>query len=1270
MDFYKIKEKVKSNGVIEIYPDFKVCRSSDLMVRGKAFYAIWDEEQGLWSTDEYDVQRLVDKDLLSYKDEISKEKPGIYKVLLLSDFSTNSWMNFKKYINNLSDSNQTLDNKIFFEDSKISKKDYASKRLPYSLSNQNIEAYEELISKLYDEENRQKIEWAIGSIFSGDSKNIQKFMVLYGDHGTGKSTVINIIQKLFKGYYATFDAKALTTNNNSFSTDVFRSNPLVAVQHDGDLSKIEDNTKLNSIVSHEEMTMNEKYKSSYTSKCNCFLFLATNKPVKITDAKSGIIRRLVDVKPTGFKFPKKKYDQLYSQIDYELGGIAMHCINVYKELGSGYYNNYVPFDMIFQTDVFFNFVEDYFDVFKEQDGCSLKQAYSMYKEYCEDSLIPFKLPMYKFREELKNYFDDYKERARIDDRQVRCYFSGFKAYKFVIQKQEDKVEDNIFELKVQESLFDKLAKDYPAQLASEDGFPTKKWENNKNTLKDIDTSKLHYVKVPDNHIVIDFDLKDENGNKSLTKNIAAASKYPPTYAEVSKSGKGIHLHYIYTGDVSSLSNIISEGIEIKKPIGNSSIRRKLTLCNNLEVSTISSGLPQRSKKMINFESVKDEKHLRALINKALKKEIHANTKPNIDYIKKVLDDAYNSGMPYDVRDLRTKILSFANNSTNQSGYCVNLVSKMQFNSEEQSENKESSEEDITFFDIEVYPNLFLIGFKTMDVDNFSYLINPKPSEIEKLFDKKLVGFNCRRYDNHMVYAAYLGYTTEQLFKLSQKIISGSKNAFFGEAYNISYTDVYDFCSKKQSLKKWEIELGIHHQELEYPWNKPVPEKNWPKVIEYNKYDVLATEAVFKARKADFVAREILAELSGGSINDTTNSLTAKLIFGNDKNPQSQFNYRDLSDMSDFALRVNNDYTLFDSKKRPIFDGYKFENGESTYMGEKVGEGGRVLSVPGIYYNVALLDIESMHPSTIVAEQLFGKYTDNFNRILQIRLAIKHKNIKKAKTLGKGMLDKYLEDDELVKALAYALKIAINSVYGLTAASFNNLFRDPRNIDNIVAKRGALFMINLTRYVREHGYEVAHIKTDSIKIPNADQKIIDLVKDYGQMYGYNFDHEATYEKMCLVNDAVYIAKYKDDGWTATGTQFAVPYVFKTLFSHDKIEFTDLCETKAVTSTLYLDMNENLEEGEHDLKFIGKVGSFCPIKPGCGGGILLRENGDKYSAAVGSKGYRWLEAEVVKELGKEDDIDLSYYRKLADDAIDAISKYGDFDSFISDDTPPWN
>ena len=210
------------------------------------------------------------------------------------------------------------------------------------------------------------------------------------------------------------------------------------------------------------------------------------------------------------------------------------------------------------------------------------------------------------------------------------------------------------------------------------------------------------------------------------------------------------------------------------------------------------------------------------------------------------------------------------------------------------------------------------------------------------------------------------------------------------------------------------------------------------------------------------------------------------------------------------------------------------------------------------------------------------------------------------------------------------------------------------------------MIDLKYEVQKRGFTVAHIKTDSIKIPNATPEIIEFVMNFGKKYGYTFEHEATYEKMCLVNDAVYIAKYRNGGWTATGAQFAVPYVFKTLFSHEPIEFRDLCETKTVTSALYLDFNEALPEGEHDYRFVGKAGSFCPIMPGCGGGELLRESGEnKYASATGAKGYRWLESEMVQLLGKEDTIDISYYKALVDGAVEEISKYCDFEWFVSDD-----
>jgi energy-coupling factor transporter ATP-binding protein EcfA2 len=1247
MDFYKIKERTGKNGIIEVYPDFKVCRSKDLMVRGKSFYAIWDDKENLWSTDEYDVQRLIDEDLYRYAEEVKAKNIGVVQVKALSDFSSNAWLQFRNYVGHLSDSSHQLDENLTFSNTEVKKNDYVSRKLSYPLQAGDISAYDELIGTLYETSERRKLEWAVGAIISGDAKHIQKFVVLYGAAGAGKSTFLNILQKLFAGYYTTFEAKALTSNSNAFSTEVFKSNPLVAIQHDGDLSRIEDNTKLNSIVSHEEMTMNEKYKPSYMSRINSFLFMGTNKPVKITDAKSGLIRRLIDVQPSGERVSPRKYQALYSQIDFELGAIAHHCLEVYRELGRDYYVGYRPVEMMLQTDVFYNFIEDSYDTFKTQDGVTLNQAYEMYKQFCDTTLVDFKLPRYKFREEIKNYFHNFEERAIVDGLRVRSWYSGFITDHLTVQMKEEEPLPLIME--EYESIFDTDCSNQPAQYATPNETPIKRWAEVDTKLSDIDTTKLHYVKPPLNHIVIDFDLKGEDGDKSIELNLEAASKWPKTYAEFSKGGSGVHLHYIYDGDPTELSRVYSDGIEIKVFTGDSSLRRRLSKCNNIPVSTISSGLPLKEKKMINTESVKSEKSIRELIERNLNKEIHPGTKPSMDFIYKILEDAYTSGMQYDVSDLKPKILAFANNSSNQAQYCVKLLTKMRFESEKKDPVEIDTKDDrLVFFDVEVFPNLFIVCWKYEDTDTVVRMINPTPNDIEDLLKYKLVGFNCRRYDNHILYGRYMGYTNEQLYKLSQKIISNAPSALFGEAYDLSYADIYDYSSKKQGLKKFQIELGIHHKELGMPWDQDVPEDKWQLVAEYCDNDVISTEVVHKARIQDFAARQILAKLSGLSVNSTTQQHTAKIIFGANRNPQDEFIYTDLSDM---------------------FPGYTYDMGVSTYKGEITGEGGYVYAEPGMYSNVAVLDVASMHPTSIEQLDLFGPYTKNFSALKAARIAIKRKDYETAKGMLGGILTPYLESTDDAEALSYALKIVINIVYGLTSAKFPNAFRDPRNVDNIVAKRGALFMIDLKQMVQERGYKVIHIKTDSIKIPDADKEIIDLIMEFGMQYGYEFEHEVTYDKFCLVNDAVYIAKAKDGKkpsyWDAVGAQFQHPYVFKKLFSKEPIEFKDLCEAKTVTTALYLDLNgvETPMALTDPMHFVGKAGLFTPIMENRGGGLLVREKDGKYYAAVGTKGYRWLESEMVEAFNKQDDVDMAYFDELVNDAVENISKYGDFEWFTS-------
>ena len=1376
VDFLRIATRSTKKGVVEVYPKFIVGKSKDLMIRGGDFYAIWLEDRGLWSTDEQDVIDLVDRELLNF----TKENKHRFDDTLVTKYMWDSESGiidiWHKYCQKqMRDNFHTLNEKLIFSNQESTKSDYASKRLPYPLGEGDISSWDELISFLYSPEERHKIEWCIGAVVNGASKKLEKFAVFYGAPGTGKSTVLNIIQRLFEGYYATFDSKSLASANDSFALESFRANPLVAIQHDGDLSKIEDNTRINSLTSHEKMSVNEKHKSKYEMRFITFLFMGSNKVVKITDSKSGILRRLIDIVPTGEKMPRAKYNKLMADIyANELGAIAWHCMQVFEE-DPLYYDDYKPTLMMSESNDFYNFVLDSYSVFSREDGTTLKAAWEMYKVYCEDAKISYPLPMRAFKAELANYFKTYEERVRIGEDWVRSYYSGFKKKIFLKENLEgektkpadaaeqvikhDPKNPYVIEFKSQPSVFDEYCKDCPAQYASVNEFPRKKWDDVFTRLDDLNTKRLHYVKLNDiNHIVVDFDLKGPDGEKNFERNLEEASKWPKTYAELSKSGKGIHLHYIYDGDPMLLDRVYAENIEIKVFVGNSALRRKLTKCNSESINHLADILPKRKEKiMVNFGSIQNEKALRTLLIKNLNKEIHPNTKPSIYFIYKNLEDAYNSGMKYDVSDMYGSVVAFAATSTHNADYCLKLVEKMHFKSDEPSEGVDVEEVPIIFLDVEVFPNLFYIGYKKEGPKaKHMHLFNPSPKEIEALFKYRIVGFNCRRYDNHMLYARMLGYGSEEIFKLSQKIIASKSKVntgLFNEAYNLSYTDIYDYAEKKQSLKKWEIELGIHHAELGLPWDKPVAESQWNLVAEYCDNDVDATEVVWNHTQDDFQARKMLVKLANllcpsirSCVNDTTNQLTGRIIFRGNRSPQSQFLYTDLvtGNRSDGyvdphhfpnyiyhlgkSISINQDKMNYKpaltayrnalkeySSQEPhpngsfiLRDGYLYFNDGPdlpkcpfdldnwVQVGEIIGEGGYVWANPGMYANVTTLDVASMHPHSAMAMKIFGEiYTKSFQDIVDLRIAVKHEDWGAARAMFGGILEQIIDDAAekgISKELAKALKIAINSVYGLTSAHFDNLFRDPRNVDNIVAKRGALFMHQLKYEVQKLGGEVVHIKTDSIKIAGLTEELKEFIINKGKEWGYDFEIESIYDKFCLVNDSVYVARkdlqdpeyfkeaqnaFDNDEplptrWTATGAQFQVPYVFKTCFSKEPIVFSDLCETKEVKTCIYLNMNENMPADALELKFVGRVGLFTPIKAGCGGGELVREakkpdNSIGYDAVTGTKGYRWLESEEVLKKHLEDNVDKTYYNELVNEAINTISSYGDYEWFTESPAP---
>lgn len=194
LDFMTVStSKSNKSSTVEVFPKFIMKKSKDLMVRGKDFYAIWDEDRKIWSTDEDDVVRLVDNELRKYVNENADHLEGSPVIKFMWDGDSGSIDKFHKYCQKqMRDSFTMLDEELIFSNTELCRENYASKRLSYPLAEGDYSAWDKIIGTLYSEEERHKIEWCIGSIVSGDSKKLQKFMVLYGAAGTGDYVKIRL----------------------------------------------------------------------------------------------------------------------------------------------------------------------------------------------------------------------------------------------------------------------------------------------------------------------------------------------------------------------------------------------------------------------------------------------------------------------------------------------------------------------------------------------------------------------------------------------------------------------------------------------------------------------------------------------------------------------------------------------------------------------------------------------------------------------------------------------------------------------------------------------------------------------------------------------------------------------------------------------------------------------------------------------------------------------------------------------------------------------
>ena len=164
---------VKKREIVYVYPSYSAS-GKDFMKKGGDVYAVLDHDTGFWITDESAVIPYIDGVLKKYVEDHYTLYNNSYKdsegrsvvIQYLDDSTTNKLKEYNVWVSNLPKNHNyiPLDTEITFSDDKVTPDMYRSKKLSYTPMEQETECYDKLMSTLYSEDDRQKIEWMVGSV--------------------------------------------------------------------------------------------------------------------------------------------------------------------------------------------------------------------------------------------------------------------------------------------------------------------------------------------------------------------------------------------------------------------------------------------------------------------------------------------------------------------------------------------------------------------------------------------------------------------------------------------------------------------------------------------------------------------------------------------------------------------------------------------------------------------------------------------------------------------------------------------------------------------------------------------------------------------------------------------------------------------------------------------------------------------------------------------------------------------------------------------------
>lgn len=390
-------------------------------------------------------------------------------------------------------------------------------------------------------------------------------------------------------------------------------------------------------------------------------------------------------------------------------------------------------------------------------------------------------------------------------------------------------------------------------------------------------------------------------------------------------------------------------------------------------------------------------------------------------------------------------------------------------------------DNLLFYDIEVTAFDSLVVFLNRNKEEVAHFWNNRdrkttedPSGFEDIpdliRDKTLVGYNNYFYDDNILTVMMNSATSMPNFikATNDKIISGERFSGRKSPLIRSLDTMQQIDVSHPSLKQIEGNMGISIVESSVDFNigRPLTDAEREEMLYYCRHDVAATVDIFNLRqKSYFDTKESLLTMmpedkrtSAARWNTTT--LSANILLGDtglvawEKHGVPAKYWRNVEEIPSAVWDMWEDITgsmeAVTGKGRSV----KIKAYGCTFV---FGLGGLhgAPDKPLVASNIKLADVGSMYPSLIKMLRALGDATDMYDSIRLERLAIKHSD----------------------PVRAGALKLVLNSVYGLFKSKYSALFNPMASATVCIYGQIALF--KLCGMLHDAGYKIINANTDGV-----------------------------------------------------------------------------------------------------------------------------------------------------------------------------------------------